>query len=273
MTDNEPRSQSTALLHYLASFLSDHKRDLLPRLLLNRTRHLSVVLEDIHKPHNASACLRSCDCFGVQDVHIIENYNEYKVADSIALGASQWLTTRQYNAEGGKNTEACLQALRDDGYSIVMTSPHKADCDLESFDVNQKTALVFGNEKSGASSVVREMSDHVMRVPIHGFTESFNISVAVAVVLHHLVWRMRELDLNWKLTTAERDELLSEWVWTASNKRAEKLRERFLSEVWNSEEELAQIEAWPDWPTVSPSVPLERRSRSWSLESDDEDSM
>lgn len=262
MTDNGTRSQSTAMVHYLASFLSDHKLDLLPRLLLNRTRHLTVVVEDIHKPHNASACLRSCDCFGVQDVHIIENYNEYQVADSIALGASQWLTTHQYNAAGGLNTATCLNRLRDDGYSIVMTSPHKADCDLETFDVSQKTALIFGNEKSGASPVVREMADHVMRVPIHGFTESFNISVAVAVVLHHLVCQMRERKIPWQLSTSERDDLLLDWVRTASNKRREKLEKLFLEEVWQSPEQLAQIEAWPDWPNVSPTVPLERRSRS-----------
>jgi tRNA (guanosine-2'-O-)-methyltransferase len=270
MTDIDSRDQSTALVHYLASFLSDHKLDLLPRLLLNRTRHLTVVLEDIHKHHNASACLRSCDCFGIQDVHIVENYNEYMVADSIALGASQWLTTQKYNAEGGENTEACLTSLKEAGYSIVMTSPHRANCDLETYDATQKTALVFGNEKSGASPVVREMADHVMRVPMHGFTESFNISVAVAVVLHHLVWRMRELKLPWQLTNDERDELLLEWVRTASNKRQARLEELFLTEIWPDAERLAQIEAWPDWSTVSSIVPLERRSRSCSNELFDE---
>jgi tRNA (guanosine-2'-O-)-methyltransferase len=272
MTGKNPRTQSTALVHYLASFLSDHKRDLLPRLLLNRTRHLTVVLEDIHKQHNASACLRSCDCFGVQDVHIIENYNEYMVADSIALGASQWLTTRQYNAEGAENTEACLASLKAAGYSIVMTSPHKADCDLETYDASQKTALVFGNEKSGASPVVRQMADHVMRVPMHGFTESFNISVAVAVVLHHLVWQMRELALPWQLSTQERDDLLLDWVRTACNKRREKLEQRFLLEVWQSDEQSDQIDTWPNWSTVSSVVPLERRSRSWNTESSEEPS-
>lgn len=246
----------TELRDYLAGFLSDHKRELLPRLMLNRTRHLTVVVEDIYQPHNASACLRSCDCFGVQDVHVIENYNQFSASSGVALGASQWLTLHNYNGENA--TASCLNTLRDSGYSIVMTSPHDADCDLETYDIRKPTALVFGSEKDGASETVRQMADHVMRVPMYGFTESFNISVAVAICLHHLVWHMRQVEVDWQLTPEEREPLLMEWVRCASGKKRPSLEALFLEKRG----ELSKtVEPWPDWSQVNPDAPRERGNR------------
>lgn len=241
---------------YLATFLSEHKLDLLPRLLLNRTRHLSVVVEDIYQPHNASACLRSCDCFGVQDVHIIENFNEFSASSGVALGSSQWLTLNQY--DGDNATADCLNSLRDAGYSIVVTSPHDADCDLETYDVTKPTALLFGAEKDGASKTALAMADHVMRIPMFGFTESFNISVAVAVCLHHLVWRLRASDVDWRLSRDECESILTDWTRCASAKRLEALEARFAT---HREELSRDLPPWPDWNTVNPDAPRERGNR------------
>lgn len=244
------------LRSYLASFLSGHKLELLPRLLVNRTRHLTVVVEDIYQPHNASACLRSCDCFGVQDVHIIENYNEFSASSGVALGASQWLTLNQYDGEHA--TADCLNVMRDAGYSIVVTSPHDADCDLETYDVTQPTALLFGAEKDGASQTALQMADHVMRIPMYGFTESFNISVAVAVCLHHLVCRLRDTDVDWRLSRDECESILMDWVHCASGKRLEALKARFAEQRTELSQNLA---AWPDWSQVNPNAPRERGNR------------
>ena len=242
---------------YLASFLSDHKRELLPRLLLNRTRHMSVVIEDIYQTHNASACLRSCDCFGVQDVHVIENRNTFTENRNVALVASQWLTVHRYSDREDATSE-CLNALRESGHRIVMTSPHGTDCDLETYDLRQPTALVFGNEKDGASDTVRRMADHVMRIPMFGFSESFNISVAVAVCLHHLVWRMRQLQVDWQLTLREREVLLMDWVRCASGKRREALEKKFTE---NRDVLSASVDMWPDWSQVQPDARLVQGNR------------
>lgn len=249
------------LCSYLASFLTDHKRELLPRLLLNRTRHLTVVIEDLHKVHNTSACLRSCDCFGVQDVHIVENYNEYADNEEISLGASQWLTLTRYGESGQDNTTRCAQQLRERGYRIVMTSPHEPTCELSELDVSQPTALIFGNEKDGASETARELSDDVMRIPMYGFTESFNISVAVAVTLHHLVWQMRRMSDRWHLTTAERDELLMQWVRNSSGRKLPLLEEKFENEIWNADQPANETTLWPTWAEVSSEPVTERGSR------------
>lgn len=240
---------------YLASFLSDHRRELLPRLLQHRTRYLTVVVEDIYQQHNASACMRSCDCFGVQDIHVIENTNKYEVNDKVALGSAQWLTTHRHD-----DTATCLRTLKDRGYAVVMTSPHEPTCELESFELTQPTALVFGNEKFGASDTARHMADHVMRIPMYGFTESFNISVAMAVCLHHLVWRMRESGFDWKLTPDQRDELLDEWVQAASEARLGSLQRRF-TELMAAGTPPA-LDNWPDWDSVSPAPPLQSAARA-----------
>lgn len=237
------------LTSYLAGFMTDHRKDLLHRLLLERTRHLTVVVEDICHDHNASACLRSCDCFGIQDFHVVENHNRFDVARDIARGATQWLTMHRHEYcedQPDSTTIACINRLKASGYQVVTTSPHDTDCDLETFDISKPTALLFGNEKDGVSQEARELSDHVMRVPMFGFTESFNMSVAVAVCLHHLVWRMRQLDLDWQLSADEREQLLHEWVRTSTGHRLNALTKRFR-ESWTLDKATPPQELWPDW--------------------------
>lgn len=256
---NSPSAYERELCSFLADSLTEHKRQLLPRVVLNRTRHITVVVEDIHKSHNASACLRTCDCFGVQDVHVIENRNEFDASSGVELGASQWLTLHRYG-EKGDNTSACLKALKSRGYQVVMTSPHEPDCDLETYDVSRPTALVFGNEKDGASQIVRDEADHIMRIPMHGFSESFNISVAVALCLHHLVWRMRQADVDWQLSDGERNELILRWVRTACGKRMAGLEERF-SQTWTESKQSPKESLWPDWINVPLDDLIERKER------------
>ncbi len=242
------------LRSYLASFFTPHRRELFPRVLMNRTRHLTVALEDVYDPHNASACLRSCDCFGVQDVHIVEQTNEYLVNEEVALGSSKWLTLHRY-----QDSATCLKTLKARGYTIVATSPHEPDCELETYDISQPTVLVFGNEKDGISDAAKENADHLMRIPMHGFTESFNISVAVAISLHHLVWRIRQLGLTWQLSHTEREELLTIWTRVASEGRLKALEQRF-GELWTPDgPPLAP--AWPDWEQVNHEPPAERANR------------
>jgi tRNA (guanosine-2'-O-)-methyltransferase len=113
---------SAALLDYLLSFLTPQRKEKFLKVAGERTRHIAVVLEDIYQPHNASAVLRSCDCFGVQDVHIIENKNHFDVNPDVAVGASKWLSLHKYRREED-NTTACLAALKNKGYLLVATTP------------------------------------------------------------------------------------------------------------------------------------------------------
>ncbi|HID20938.1 MAG TPA: TrmH family RNA methyltransferase [Planctomycetaceae bacterium] len=214
------------LLEYLAQFLTPRRRQLFDDRVRYRTRHLTVVLEDIYQSHNASACLRSCDCFGVQDVHIIENRYPFSPNRDIVLGAMQWLSVSKYS-EQEHNTLQCYSVLRERGYRIVATSPHEADCVLEEYDFRQKTALVFGTELEGISEIARREADEILGIPLFGFTESLNISVAVAVCVHHLTWKLRSSDVPWQLPDEEMLAIKLDWVRRSLGKRREALERQF----------------------------------------------
>jgi tRNA (guanosine-2'-O-)-methyltransferase len=199
------------LLSYLMSFISDNKLRKFREIISQRTRFITIVLEDIFQPHNASAVLRSCDCFGIQDIHIIENANLYEVNPDVALGASKWLTIKKYN-RSHFNTPDCLSALKSSGYLIVATTPHKNDFTPENYPLDQKFALVFGTELEGLTPSVMEMADRFIRIPMVGFTESLNISVSAAILLRQLSERLRTSGMDWQLDESEQVDVLLDWA-------------------------------------------------------------
>ena len=215
------------LRDYLFEFISENKKELFKKIIEDRTRHLTVVLEDTYQPHNASAVLRSCDLFGVQDVHIIENSNEYTLSEQVAMGSSKWLTLKKYN-EQKENTLACFDALRKEGYRIVATTPHTKDVMLVDLPLDQKTALVFGTELTGLSDVAIENADAYVKIPMYGFTESFNISVSAALSLYQLTENLRKSDINWQLSEEEKIDIQIAWAMNVI-KKSELIVEAFLN--------------------------------------------
>jgi tRNA (guanosine-2'-O-)-methyltransferase len=216
------------LIAHLASFLTEARYRRMQEVLAERTRYITVVLEDIYQPHNASAVLRSCDGFGVQDVHIVENRNRYQVNPGVELGTSNWLTLEKYHGTTYNSTDA-VRRLRGEGYRIVATSPHSGDTPLEQFDLSGgPTALLFGNELDGLTEGMLEEADEYLRIPMYGFVESFNISVSCAVILHHLRYRLRESDIDWKISAEEREQILLSWL------RGSIKRWRTIEEEWRS---------------------------------------
>ncbi len=199
---NEDLSIRKRFLAYLESFITDNKKSLFDTVITQRTKHITVALEDIYQSQNASAVLRTCDCFGVQDIHIIENRYNYSINPDVALGSTKWLNLIKYN-NTSDNTLACYKALRDDGYRIVATSPHKTDQQLDELELYQKTALVFGTELEGLSETAIAHADAFVRIPMYGFTESFNISVSAAITLHHLSEKLRKSKISWQLSEEE----------------------------------------------------------------------
>ncbi len=202
----------TELKEYFYGFVSERKRTLFERLIQFRTKYLTVVLEDIFQPHNASAVLRTCDCFGIQDVHIIENENPYQINPDVALGASNWLNLYRHQYQSN-NTLSTIQHLKQQGYRIVATTPHTNDVSLENFDLHKgKTALFFGTELKGLSQEMLQNADEFLKIPMYGFTESFNISVSASIILHHLTLKLRNSDILWRLSDAQEQEVLLDWL-------------------------------------------------------------
>ncbi|MCD6200560.1 MAG: RNA methyltransferase [Bacteroidales bacterium] len=199
------------LITYLESFLTLRRKALFQQVLQDRTRYLTVVLEDLYQPHNASAVLRTCECFGIQDVHIIENRNQYTVNPDVALGASKWLTLFKYNAKEN-NTADTLTLLKKKGYRLVATVPGHESTSLPDFDLDKgQTALLFGTELRGLSDTALSMADEFLKIPMAGFTESFNISVSAGIILSHLTLKFHKKDY-WRLSGPEKEQIYLEWL-------------------------------------------------------------
>ncbi|MCD8444098.1 TrmH family RNA methyltransferase [Tenacibaculum finnmarkense] len=220
------------LLAYLEGFITENRKETFNRVLNERTRHFTVVLEDIYQPHNASAVVRSCDIFGVQDVYAIENRFTNKVSRHVAKGSQKWLNINRYK-EDGDNTKACIEDLRAKGYQIIGTTPHTDSCVLSDFDVTKKSAFVFGAEKDGISDYIKQEADGFLKIPMVGFTESLNISVAAAITLNDVTARLRKTDLNWQLSNEEKRVLYFEWI-KNTIKNPDKLIEYYHKELQNS---------------------------------------
>lgn len=194
----------------LYDIITPNKQEMFDRIAPERSRHITVVLENVYQEHNASAVVRTCDCFGVQDLHIIEKNNQYKVQRDIALGAGRWVDMHNYST-GDSPTKTCLTTLKNNGYILVATSPHENDVTLYDLPIDQPMAFIFGTERRGISEEVKEMADTFVRIPMVGFTESFNVSVSVALVLQAIRNRLEKSSLKWKLTDSEVEKLKIHW--------------------------------------------------------------
>ena len=219
--------EDNALIQFLRQSATEARYDTFRKVLDDRTRYLTVVLENIYQPQNASAVLRTADCFGIQDVHIIENNYEYRINPDVEKGASSWLSLHRYDEEEN-NTRKALRDLKKKGYRIIATTPHTDDVDLYNLDVTKgKMALIFGTEVTGISDIVREEADEYLRIPMYGFTESFNISVSAALAMQHLRWKLnQEKSIDWLLTSQEKEDLMIEWL-KKSIKKSDALIRRY----------------------------------------------
>jgi tRNA (guanosine-2'-O-)-methyltransferase len=204
-TDN--RRQIT---EFLSSFITEHKKELIETVLAKRTRYVTVVLEDIYQAHNASAVVRTADCFGVQDVHVIEGRNQYDVNPQVLRGAGKWVDIIKYEGEEN-NTKKCFARLKDAGYRLVGTTPHDYGVPLTNFEAEQPVALVFGTEETGLSAQAMEHIDHYLRIPMYGFTESFNLSVSAAICLYQITTNLYTSNVDWQLSDNEKADIRLAW--------------------------------------------------------------
>ena len=232
---------------FLKNFLTPERLEVLERGLLPRTRYLTIALEDIYQSQNASAVLRTCDCLGIQDVHVIENENPYNINTDVVRGANKWLTLRKHGSRGHDNTSEAIAHLRGQGYRIVATSPHARGVALQDFDLAKgKAAFFFGTEMHGLSRNMLDQADEFVHIEMLGFTESFNLSVSAAIVLHHLSLKLRQSDLPWRLAEDEAHELMNVWL-RRTIKRSNLLVEEFDRRHGVRTPSLAE-EPWPEVP-------------------------
>jgi tRNA (guanosine-2'-O-)-methyltransferase len=213
------------LFNYLESYLTDKRKALFKKVIAERTNHFTVVLEDICQPHNASAVLRTCDIFGIQELHTVENKYINRVSKYVAKGSQKWITSKRYKSDLN-NTQVCFDSLRANGYQIIATAPHENSCLLQDFDIRKKTAFVFGEETGGISDFTKENADGFLKIPMVGFTESLNISVAAAIILQDVTTKLRRSIYDWQLSKEEKEMLYLDWL-KKSIKNIDKIQENF----------------------------------------------
>lgn len=204
--------QKERVINYLIGYVTPNKAAKIDRVLVNRTRHATVVLDDIYQPHNAAAVLRSAECFGIQDIHIVENENRFKPSSGVAMGASKWLNVFRHNQQGADNIAACITQLKDQDYQVVATTPGEHDFFLPDIPLDKKVALLFGTEETGLSKGALEQADMFVKIPMFGFTQSFNISVSVALCLQSIVSRLHSSDIPWRLSYEQMLEIKLNWL-------------------------------------------------------------
>ncbi|MDO3694428.1 RNA methyltransferase [Wenyingzhuangia sp. chi5] len=217
------------LVSYLEEFVTDERKALFRQVLKNRTRHFAVVLEDLYQKHNWSAVVRSCDVFGVQDIYTIENKYSAYISNGVGKGAQKWVDFHRFKTREN-NTQDCVDELKAKGYQIIVTTPHEDSSFVSDFDITKKSAFVFGVEGAGASDLVMSQADGYLKIPMYGFTESLNVSVAAAITLQNTTDRLHKSTIDWQLTDDEKEELYLSWL-EKSIGSIKPIKERFYKEL------------------------------------------
>jgi tRNA (guanosine-2'-O-)-methyltransferase len=210
------------LLDYLETFLTERRKERFFEVLAQRTTHFTVATEVVYQLHNTSAVMRSCDVFGIQEVNIVEEINSKRIDGEIAMGAQKWVDLNRYHS-----TKACIADLKNKGYQIVATTPHVNDCDLIDFDITKKSCFFFGRETEGLSQQVIDEADCFLKIPMVGFTESLNISVAAAIILENLTNKLRNSNYQWRLSEKEQEIIYANWL-EKSIKNVDEIKNRFF---------------------------------------------
>lgn len=204
---DHPTEWYTARTAFLERFMGEERMATLGRTLAQRTDYAAVCLENTFHPQNASAIMRTCEAFGIQNIHTIQEHCQFNPNVNIVRGTDKWIDLHSY----GSTTEA-LTALKSAGYRIVATSPHADDRTPETFDVTAGPfVLVFGTEQEGITDEVRNAADEFIKIPMQGMVESLNVSVSAAVLLYTLSNRLRREVEDWQLSPHRSAVTLWKW--------------------------------------------------------------
>jgi tRNA (guanosine-2'-O-)-methyltransferase len=222
--------QNQLLINHFSQFISEHKREFIDRVLDQRTRYITIALEDIYQSQNASAVIRTCECLGLQDIHIVENSSQWTTNKQVLKGSNKWLDIIRYRKKNFNNTEDCFNHLRQRGYQIAVTDPSPDGLSIEDIELDKPLAIVMGNERHGSTRYALDHADMKVNIPMVGFTESLNISVSAAICLNALLSRLRKTGLPWGLPEADKEALKLQW-YKKVVRRAELVEREFLRSI------------------------------------------
>ena len=207
-TEEHSREWLQERLDYMTQFLTEERKEVLRRTLASRTHYMRIMTENMFHPQNASAIMRHCEAFGIQQIHTVEDRCRFDPYVNIVRGTQKWVDVEHHDT-----TKEALEALKSEGYRIVATTPHRCSVTPETFDVTKgKFALVFGTEHAGISDEVIEAADDFLMIPMCGMVESLNVSASAAILIYMLSQRIRQQVDGWQLSDDEQLKLLTRWT-------------------------------------------------------------
>lgn len=187
--EQAPDALQEEVMARLRPHITDERFQKMTQVLSRRTQALTLLIENVYQPQNASAVLRTAEALGLQSVYIVEKDHRYEVSPQVVMGADKWLDLHYAPSDaacGGNNTLAHYALLRSRGYRIAATCWTEDAVPIQNLDLSTPIALAFGTELTGLSREAIETADVRTYIPMYGFTQSFNISVAAALCMHYL---------------------------------------------------------------------------------------
>lgn len=205
------------IIQKLSPFVTCERLEKFYKVAARRTNQLTIILENLYQEHNISAILRTCDCLGIRDVHVVERNNSFKINEEVALGASQWLNLFRYSTDNlpdhySDPIEFCCEGLKQQGYLLAATIPDRHALNVYECPIQQPIALLLGTEIHGLTDSALRRADIKLFFPMRGFTDSFNVSVSAALFLNTLMRKMEENGNLVFLNQKEQEQLIAEWL-------------------------------------------------------------
>ncbi|GJM04836.1 MAG: tRNA (guanosine(18)-2'-O)-methyltransferase [marine bacterium B5-7] len=219
--------QQANIIEKFTDIINDDRVALLEEKLHQRTRYLTVVLDDIHLSQNASAIIRTSECLGIQSLHSVQHRNKHKINRDVVKGAAKWTELDCYSENTGR--KACIENLKQQDYKIAAMTLSEEAILLEELPVDKKLALCFGCEETGLSEEIEGAADYKVQIPIHGFTQSYNVSVSAGICLYYLINKIKDTEQDWQLKQEEKETLLIEWL-SKSTPAGSSLLEKYKKE-------------------------------------------
>jgi tRNA (guanosine-2'-O-)-methyltransferase len=218
-----PRYSPEDVLAALGPLLTEERKQTIEAVLAHRLGGLTVVIENLHDPHNGAAALRSIEAFGLSALHVVEGAERFSFSSKVTQGCEKWVAIRRYG-----DFAACAGHLHAEGFTLAAAVPG-ATVALGELDVTRPLALVFGNEHAGLTAAAQAACDTPFGIPMQGMTRSLNLSVSVAVAIADCARRRREAVGPGDLAEDEKQRLRARFYAQSLDPRAaEKLVERWV---------------------------------------------
>lgn len=216
------------IIQYLKKFITDERYSLFNNVLNNRTRYISLFIENIYQSHNASAIIRTAEALGIQDIVIFERKNSFSINEEITLGAQKWITIKKYN-ENQTSVKKVIEYYKEQDYRIIGTVLDQNSISLNDLNIKKgKMMFLFGTEKEGLTDEIKTFVDEYVKIPMYGFTQSFNVSVSAGITLSCVMNKLRQSNIQFLLSSEEKEKLMIDWL-VKSIPMGEKILERFLT--------------------------------------------